>query len=76
MSQMSHLNSKKDWDSKKESVNTMLEGVEAMNDSVLGFAFLAAEIAKDKYKTTHIYRSYGRLLARNLLYLESEVASI
>jgi hypothetical protein len=43
---------------------------------VKGFPSLAAFIASDKGKTTHIYRRFNRLAARNLLHLQSELAEL
>jgi hypothetical protein len=41
-----------------------------------GFASLAAYIAEDKDKSISIYRSFQRLSARNLLYLEAEISEL
>jgi hypothetical protein len=51
------------------------------NDSVKitylkGYPSLAAFIASDKDKSTVIYRRFDRLSARNLLYLQSELAEL
>ena len=42
----------------------------------MGFPSLAAFIASDKGKTTHIYRRFERLGARNLLYIQDELAEL
>ena len=44
------------------------------NRYVLGYPSLAADIASDTDKSSHIYRRFERLSARNLLHLQSEVA--
>ena len=41
-----------------------------------GYPSLAAFIASDKDKSTVIYRRFDRLSARNLLYLQSELAEL
>ena len=41
-----------------------------------GYPSLAAFIASDKDKSTAIYRRFDRLSARNLLYLQSELADL
>ncbi len=41
-----------------------------------GYPSLAAFIASDKDKSTAIYRRLDRLSARNLLYLQSELAEL
>lgn len=41
-----------------------------------GFPSIAAKIAKDKDKTTTIYRRFDRLAARNLLYLQSRLQKL
>lgn len=51
------------------------------NDAVkvhylIGYPSLAAFIASDKNNTTAIFRRFDRLGARNLLYLQSELAEL
>jgi len=41
-----------------------------------GFPRVASKIASDPDKTTTIYRRFDRLSARNLLYLEAELAEL
>lgn len=41
-----------------------------------GFPTVAAKIASDKDKTTTIYRRFDRLSARNLLYMQAELAEL
>ena len=41
-----------------------------------GFPRVASKIASDPDKTTTIYRRFDRLSARNLLYLEAELAKL
>ena len=41
-----------------------------------GYPSLAAFIASDKDRSTHIYRRFDRLAARNILYLQSELAEL
>ena len=41
-----------------------------------GYASLAAFIASDKDRSTSIFRRFDRLSARNLLYLQSELAEL
>lgn len=41
-----------------------------------GFPSVAAKIAKDKDKTTNIFRRFDRLAARNLLYLQSRLQKL
>jgi hypothetical protein len=55
--------------------------VDAEKDSleihyVTGYASLAQFIASDRDKSTAIYRRFDRLSARNLLYLQSEIAEL
>jgi len=44
--------------------------------AINGFPRLAAKIASDPDKTTTIYRRFDRLSARNLLFLEAEIAEL
>lgn len=48
----------------------------AQSKPMKGYAALATFIASDKDKSTQIYRRFDRLAARNLLYLQSEVAEL
>jgi hypothetical protein len=43
---------------------------------VIGYPSLASFIASDKDKSTVIYRRFDRLSARNILYLQSELADL
>jgi hypothetical protein len=43
---------------------------------IKGYASLAAFIAEDRDKSTAIFRRFDRLSARNLLYLQSELAEL
>ena len=43
---------------------------------VKGYPSLAAFIASDTDKSTHIYRRFDRLCARNLLYLQAELSEL
>ena len=43
---------------------------------VVGYASLAAEIARDEGKSAYIYRRFARISARNLLYLQSQLATL
>ena len=43
---------------------------------VKGYPSLAAFIASDTDKSTHIYRRFDRLCARNLLYLQAELSKL
>ena len=47
----------------------MRHDIEHSQKVTLGYASLATEIARDKDKSTHIYRYFDKLSARNLLYL-------
>ena len=46
------------------------------NEYAKGYPSLAGFIASDPDKTTSIYRRFDRLAARNLLYLQSELAEL
>jgi hypothetical protein len=43
---------------------------------VTGYPSLASFMASDQDKSTVIFRGFGRLSARNLLYLQSEMAEL
>ena len=48
------------------------DGIQVIN----GYASLAAFIASDRDRSTSIFRRFDRLSARNLLYLQSELAEL
>ncbi|KUJ13202.1 uncharacterized protein LY89DRAFT_651306 [Mollisia scopiformis] len=48
----------------------------ARPNPINGFPRLASKIASDPDKTTTIYRRFDKLSARNLLYLEAEIAEL
>ena len=43
---------------------------------VIGYPSLASFVASDKDKSTVIFRRFDRLSARNILYLQSELAEL
>ena len=43
---------------------------------ITGYPSLAAFIASDRDRSTHIYRRFDRLATRNILYLQSELAEL
>jgi hypothetical protein len=52
-------------------------GIElAQQNFIDGFPRMAAKIASDTDKTTTIYRRFDELSARNLLYIEAEIAEL
>jgi hypothetical protein len=44
--------------------------------NIIGYPSLATFIASDEDRSTAIYRRFNRLAARNLLYLQSELAEL
>ena len=53
-----------------------LEAGKASSKNEKGYSSLAALIASDHTKSTSIYRRFDRLAARNLLYLQSDLAEL
>jgi Family of unknown function (DUF6594) len=57
-------------------MNTDVENDAVKVHYLIGYPSLAAFIASDKNNTTAIFRRFDRLGARNLLYLQSELAEL
>lgn len=68
------------WDSSVENTNADMlasrKDVEARIQRLSGYPSLAHFIASDRDRTTLIYKRYDELAARNLLYLQSELAEL
>jgi hypothetical protein len=47
-----------------------------MASDITGYPSLAAFVASDRDRSTAIYKRFDRLAARNLLYLQSELAEL
>lgn len=57
-------------------MNTDVENEAVKVHYLIGYPSLANFIASDKNKSTAIFRRFDRLGARNLLYLQSEIAEL
>ena len=57
-------------------MNTDVENDAVKVHYLIGYPSLAAFIASDENKSTAIFRRFDRLGARNLLYLQSELAEL
>src|SRR5580692_1771025 len=65
----------KDTD-KKDTADERPVTERSVTDWPFGYPQYAALIASDKDKSTTVYRQFDRLAARNLLYLETELAEL
>jgi hypothetical protein len=54
----------------------MINSKKAMSCRLSGYPYLAAFITSDRDRTTLIYKRFDELAARNLLYLQSELAEL